>query len=213
MLVTVVRHAESLGNAGLLTESDPDPLLSPRGIEQACLAAQRLATEGVTHIWSSPFRRAVQTGSCLAKAIGLVVLLEPDMVEHYIFDDLEGYPGRTGEELAAEFPCVHVPDDFPAGAWTPEFPESWEQLLVRTRRVAERALELADQDDVHVVVFGHGASTKGLVSALIGEEIARDAGFVNTGMSRARLDGALPGKPIFVNDALHLETLQQREET
>jgi len=210
MLVTVVRHAESLGNAGMLTEVDPDPLLSPVGIEQARLAAERLAGEGVTHIWSSPFRRAIHTASLVAEATGLAVRLEPDMVEHYIFNDLEGYGGRTGDELKREFDCVRVPDGMD-GAWTPVFPESWEQLLLRTRRVAERALELGcAEDSVHLVVFGHGASSKGLLSALIGEAIARDAGFVNVGMSRVRLDDALPGVPIFINDATHLISLEEK---
>jgi len=215
MLVTAVRHAESLGNAGMLTEDNPDPLLSPHGLQQARLATERLASEGVTHIWSSPFRRAVRTASLLAEATGVAVLLEPEMVEHYIFEDLEGYPGRTGVDLKREFDCVCVPDGM-NGPWTPAYPESWEQLLARTRRVAERALGLDNarlgepavaQDDVHLVVFGHGASTKGLVTALIGEAIARDAGFVNTGMSRARLDGTLPGETIFINDARHLAGL------
>ena len=213
MLITVVRHARSLGNAGMLTENDPDPLLSPLGIEQARLAAQRLAAEGVTHIWSSPFRRAVQTASPLAKACEIEVLLEPDMVEHYIFDDLEGYPGRTGAELRREFPCVRVPEDFRDGAWTPAFPEPWEALLARTRRLAERGLELDHGSEVHLVVFGHGASSKALVTSLIGEEIAQDAGFVNTGMSRARLDGTLPGEPIFINDAMHLASRGAEGET
>ena len=212
MLVTVVRHAESLGNAGMLTEADPDPLLSPHGVEQARLAAERLAPEGVTHIWSSPFRRAVQTASFLAEATGIAVLLEPEMVEHFIFEDLEGYPGRTGGDLQREFDCVCVPDGMD-GPWTPAYPESWEQLLARTRCVAERALGLADRENVHLAVFGHGASSKGIVTALIGEEIARDAGFVNTGMSRARLDGALPGEALFINDAAHLAPLRQEGDT
>ena len=210
MLVTAVRHAESLGNAGMLTENDPDPRLSPRGVEQARLAAARLAPEGVTRIWSSPFRRAVETASFLAEATGVDVLLEPEMVEHYIFDDLEGYTGRIASELKREFRCVRVPAGFRDGAWTPAFPESWEALLLRTRRVAERALELdGNTDDVHLVVFGHGASTKGLVSALFGEAVARDAGFVNTGMSRVRLAGRLPGEAVFINDASHLSSMKE----
>ena len=209
MLITVVRHAESLGNAGMLRENDPDPLLSPLGIEQARLSAERLAAEGVTHIWSSPFRRAIHTASLPAEATGVDVLLEPDMVEHYIFDDLEGYPGRTGAELRREFSCVHVPEDFKDGEWTPAFPEPWEALLARTRRVAGRALKLDHASEVHLVVFGHGASVKGLVTALIGEEIARDAGFVNAGISRVLLDATLPGEAIFLNDASHLESLKE----
>jgi len=209
MLVTAIRHAESLGNAGLLTEVEPDPLLSPRGVDQACLTAERLAAEGVTHIWSSPFRRAIQTASFLAKTTGVAVVLEPDMVEHYIFDDLRDYQGRSREALLEEFACARPAPHFGAGQWTPAWGESWEALLARTRRVAERALELGrESDDAHLVVFGHGASTKALVTTLIGEAIPPDAPFVNAGMSRARLDGALPGQVVFLNDAGHLAALR-----
>ena len=209
MLVTAVRHAESLGNAGMLTEPDPDPLLSPVGVGQARAAAARLAREGATHIWSSPFRRTIQTASFLADAAGLEVLLVPEMVEHYLWEDLDGYVGRTGEELRTEFPCVRVPGTLVDGAWAPEFPESWAQLLMRTHRVAERALELPSRDNAHLVVFGHGASAKGLAYALLGEEVAADVGFVNTGMTRVRLDGALPGEAVFINDDSHLSECEE----
>jgi len=217
MLFTVVRHAQSLGNAGMLTEDDPDPRLSPLGIEQARLTAQRLAPQEVTHIWSSPFRRAVQTASFLAQARGIEVLLEADMVEHYIFDDLKDYTGRRGTELHREFACVAVPDGFDDGPWTPEWGESWEQLKARTRRVAEKALELDRSSSearapagevVHLAVFGHGASCKALLCSLVGEEIAQDAPFVNAGISRVRLDGSLPGETVFLSDASHLAAVQ-----
>jgi len=213
MLVTVIRHAESLGNAGMLRENDPDPLLSPLGIDQARLAAKRLAAEGVTHIWSSPFRRAIQTASYLARARQIEVLLEPDMVEHYIFDDLKDYRGRTGRELLTEFEFATLAGHFRGGRWTPEWGESWEGLLERTGRVARRALELArksaNPEAVHLAVFGHGASVKALLTTLIGEAIPSDAPFVNAGMSRARLDDSLPGKALFLNDASHLDVLEE----
>ncbi len=142
---------------------------------------------------------------------GVKVQLEPDMVEHYIYDDLKEYHGRTGVELCEEFDCVIVPDGFDDGVWTPTWGETWDDLLVRTARVAERAVELGQQasNDLHVVVFAHGASTKALVSNLLGASIASDAGYVNAGMSRARLDGSLPGAEVFLNDASHLDSLQE----
>ena len=209
MLITAIRHAESLGNAGL--SSDTDPLLSPRGIEQARLAAGRLAREGVTHIWSSPFRRAVQTASILAEPHGIEILLEAGMCEHYIYDDLRDWHPTTGREIAREFRGVRLPRGFDARPWTPEWGESWEALLARTGRVAKRALALGRASrgakDVHLVVVGHGASTKGFMTRLTGIEILPDAPFVNAGFSRVRVTDSLPGEVIFLNDASHLEML------
>ena len=213
MLVTAMRHAESLGNAGLLLVDDPDPRLSPRGVEQARLSAERLAQEGVTHMWSSPFRRAVQTASILAEEHGIEILLEAGMCEHYIYDDLRDWHPTTGREIAGEFGRVRLPRGFDAKAWTPEWGETWEALLVRTARVARKALALGRRSrgerDVHLVVVGHGASTKGLLSALTGIGIAQDAPFVNAGMSRVRVTDSLPGEIVFLNDASHLSGLDE----
>ena len=206
MLITAIRHAESLGNAGLSTETDPR--LSPRGEDQARRAAERLLREGVTHVWSSPFRRAIRTASFVARAMGLGVLLEPGMCEHYIYDDLRDWRCTTGDQLRREFDCVTLPEGFDRGPWTPTWGESWDALLARTARVAAKALALgrtaAHGKEIHLVIVGHGASVKALVSGLIGSAIPPDAGFVNAGFSRVRLDGTLPGVPLLLNDASHL---------
>ena len=211
MIVTAIRHAESLGNAGLA--EGPDPALSPLGEEQARLAGERLAADGVTHVWSSPYRRAIMTAAEVARHPGLDVILRPDMCEHHHYENLEDFRFRPATEVIAEFPAARASDRFGDELPVPEWPESWEDLLARTHRVAEAALELGESDpDVHLVIVGHGASVKGLVTALGGEAIDQYAGFVNAAVSRVRLAAGLPGEVLFLNDASHLAPLQKEDE-
>lgn len=205
MLVTAIRHAESLGNAGL--SDDIAPGLSPRGEKQARKTAERLARDGVTHVWSSPYRRAIRTAQHIARRFDLDVLVRPDMCEHHLYDSLKDYCGRDGAEILREFRDVRLGDGFDAGKWAPPvWPETWEHLLKRTATIAKAAIETGRPfgPRAHLVVVGHGASVKGLLIALTGLSIPQDAPYVNASVSRVRLDGALPGEAILLNDAGHL---------
>jgi len=209
MLVTAVRHAESLGNAGL--SSDSDPLLSPKGETQAELTGGHLAADGVTHVWSSPYRRAIRTAEHTARPLGLDVVIRPDMCEHHVYDDLKDFAFRPPREILAEFPFARLAGGFGESGWEPAWPETWEHLLLRTAGVAADALKLGRSfgKKAHLVVVGHGASVKGLLRALSGEDIPQDAPYVNACVSRVRLRGRLPGKALFLNDTGHLAGLER----
>lgn len=70
-LIFLVRHAEK--------ETGADPALSAAGIARAEALAERLATAGVTEIWSTATRRTEQTADPLAKALSLPVqIYNPD---------------------------------------------------------------------------------------------------------------------------------------
>ena len=210
MLITAIRHAESMGNAGL--GGGVNPGLSPKGREQAKRAAKRLAGERVTHVWSSPFNRAIATARAVAAESGATVELHHEMCEHYIYDDFRDWRCPTGSAILREHEGVRLARTFPKGSWTPEFGESWEAICARTANVARRALALGRRRartgrKTHLVVVGHGASVKALLRSLTGLNIAQDEHYVNAGLSRVRLDGALPGKVIYLNDAAHLDGL------
>jgi len=207
MLITVVRHAESMGNAGL--GGGENPHLSPRGWEQAAHAAERLSRERVTHVWSSPFRRAIETARMIAEGAGVAVVLQHEMCEHYIYDGFRTWRCPTGEAIVREFPGVRLAADFPKGKWTPAWGESWEAICARTARVAKRALALGRRRaragrQTHLVIVGHGASVKAVLRSLSGLDIAQPEPYVNAGLSRVRATDTLPGKVVFLNDAGHL---------
>lgn len=61
MLLTLVRHGDAEASDNSL--GDAGRCLSARGREQACATGRALALQGahLTHVWSSPLVRAVQT--------------------------------------------------------------------------------------------------------------------------------------------------------
>ena len=64
--VIVVRHAEK-------ADSTPDTALSTKGQARAKALAELLRGAGVTHVITSEYLRARETGAPLAKAIGLTI--------------------------------------------------------------------------------------------------------------------------------------------
>jgi broad specificity phosphatase PhoE len=70
MDMIIVRHGEPLTHG---PETPSDPPLSPRGEEQAASVCASLASEGITHLFSSGMRRADATGAPLAKHSGLAL--------------------------------------------------------------------------------------------------------------------------------------------
>jgi alpha-ribazole phosphatase/probable phosphoglycerate mutase len=78
--VWCLRHAESEhGTTG--TGAIPDTPLTARGRHQALDAAQQLAAEPITRIYSSTALRARQTADLLAATLGLPITAMPELVE------------------------------------------------------------------------------------------------------------------------------------
>jgi broad specificity phosphatase PhoE len=74
MRVFFLRHGQSAHNAHTgaepLTEQEGDRL-TERGIEQARAAGAALAERGVTHLFTSPLRRARETAAAVGEGLGL----------------------------------------------------------------------------------------------------------------------------------------------
>lgn len=86
-----LRHGETENNRLGLVAGASDVPLNATGQAQARAAAQRLITSGIDAIWSSPLRRARDTADCVAQALGLPVLVIPELAERN-WGELEGRP-------------------------------------------------------------------------------------------------------------------------
>ncbi len=108
----MLRHAESAFNAHFeRTGRDPqiaDPVLTPRGVAQAEAAARHFVAmkkdasaprAAPTRILCSPYTRALQTASILAKALGLGVEATPLLGERALYSCDTGTPAAQLKKL------------------------------------------------------------------------------------------------------------------
>lgn len=144
----LIRHGESLANAGLPTADPTSIPLTPRGHEQAEAIAANLVIKPDL-IASSPFVRARQTSVPLRK-------LHPDVqtetwaVQEYIFFNLQGAPATTGAERK---PLVEAfwqrCDPFEKQPNAESFAEFWNRVVIFSQQVEQFSGR-------HLVVFTHG---------------------------------------------------------
>lgn len=78
----LVRHGEQVLSRELSAAETIDPPLSELGERQVVAVAERLAGSHVDAVYSSPLRRALDTGTAIAAQHGLTPHLCPDLTEY-----------------------------------------------------------------------------------------------------------------------------------
>ncbi|WP_421988651.1 histidine phosphatase family protein [Roseococcus sp.] len=159
-----LRHGQSEFNLHFsVTRVDPgivDPKLTPLGHEQAAQAAETLAQRDIRRIIVSPYTRALETATPVARALGLPLTVTPVVSERYAFVCDVGSPTS---HLRSNFPEVgfHAIDE----VWWPAIEEPREQLM---ERAALFRAEMAALDDwAHTVVVSHW----GFILAFTGQSV------------------------------------------
>src|SRR5829696_7473113 len=110
----LVRHGECLGQVDPNCKS-PDSELTERGLLQAQLTAQRLASEEITHIISSPLVRSLNTATVIADGLQCEQVI--------VWSDLrEGWSGPLyrafgRKELLGRFPKTTLPVEITDRGW------------------------------------------------------------------------------------------------
>jgi broad specificity phosphatase PhoE len=149
-----------------------DPPLSAEGAIQSRQLGRRLSGEGIARIFSSPFRRAVETAHHVADILDLRVEIEQGACEWLNPDWFPGHPEWTGpDELGKDFPRIAREG---ASVVSPNYPETWEDMLTRTA-TAIRTLTARIPEDI--LIIGHGASLLGFTRALVSGEPEVNADF------------------------------------
>jgi probable phosphoglycerate mutase len=105
-----LRHGETESNASRTIAGSLDVELTPLGRRQALAAADALAKEPITAVYSSPLRRARDTATTIAEILKLPVVIVPEIAERN-WGELEGKPRGTrvigttpeGGERVADF--------------------------------------------------------------------------------------------------------------
>jgi alpha-ribazole phosphatase len=144
--VWLLRHGEADGMKGRCCGRYDAPL-SAEGIEQAKRAADQLARESLSRMYSSNLERAFQTAQLVAEPHGLKVERIDDLGEMN-FGDLEGMRYEEAEE---RFPAVYqswmtrpTETHFPNG-------ESFHQMRMRVLRAFDSIVQRHPNESIGIV--------------------------------------------------------------
>jgi broad specificity phosphatase PhoE len=103
----LVRHAQSEWNLHFgrsrVDPGIPDPALTVEGVRQAEAICDELRRHEVVRLICSPYRRALQTASIVARALGLPIAIDPIVRERCAFSCDQGSPPA---DLARDWPWI-----------------------------------------------------------------------------------------------------------
>jgi broad specificity phosphatase PhoE len=164
--VWIARHGNRLDFVNpewfLTAERRYDPPLSEDGLIQAKELGQRLKKENISHIFSSPFLRAIQTADHVAAILDLPIKLEAGLGEWLNPFWMTECPQTHPQEFLAKY--------YPRIDWSytsrivPQYPESEETVRHRT---AETAKGLVAEFSEDILLVGHGVSVLGITRGLV----------------------------------------------
>ena len=151
----VARHGEAEYEANEWTEGGS---LTSEGRRQSGALAQSLVDRRVTHVWTSPLARAVQTAEIAAARLGVGVTARTGLRE---FD--AGYLAEHPDDLD---PVLSIYDRWLAGDLDARLPDG-ETATELVRRLREVLQEVADAHPGEtVLVVSHGSALRIGVPAL-----------------------------------------------
>lgn len=175
MRLLVIRHAEPAPPTPPLLE---DPPLSLAGRAQAARLADSLRKRKLDRVVCSPMRRAAETATPVAQALGVPLLLEADLVEIAM-----GALAPWGPDEQAEW--ASVAERWERGEWGAACPggESLEEVIARVRPVVTRLVAAPCEHGFALVAH---AVVNGVVLATLCEALrpalGRDLGHSHTGV-------------------------------
>ncbi len=163
--IWLVRHGQRM---------DTDPTWKPRvchhtevplsslGQRQAEALGERLTGERIDHLFCSPFLRAVQTASAIARHTGHAINIEYGAMEWLDIEGFRAYPPlQSVAELAMQFPLI---DTRYISRLQPVWPETEGQAWERMGRAIKR---LSSEFSGSILVVGHGMTVMGMAGGLL----------------------------------------------
>lgn len=153
MAIYLIRHGQSLGNAGGFLQGTLDYELSDLGIRQAQALGGWLDGRGLkpSAIYTSPLKRALMTAEVLADNLGMAGLIPREELREYNAGELEGI---SYDEMLARFPQHAARTLEERGEFKPYGGESRAEMHARLKRFVVDVQDNHRQDDILVV--GHG---------------------------------------------------------
>jgi broad specificity phosphatase PhoE len=190
MTLLLIRHGETPLNAARVLQPADTPL-SPRGLEQACALAQRLAGAGIAGVVSSDLPRARQTAGAIAAACGLPITVLPLLQER----NFGALRGRSYDSFEAD-PLRMLE--------APEGGESQAQFELRAAAAFEALLPLRRRAGGPLAVVTHGLLLRAwLHQPLQLGALAMPMHVANTSITMVTAQP--PHRVLRINDTEHLD--------
>ncbi len=195
----LVRHGRSLWNVEGRIQGQVDIPLDAVGLEQAERVAQRLQSQPIDAIYSSPLRRAWVTAEVLAAKIKLPIACDERLMEY----DFGVVSGLTWDGVVANHPefAKRWADD--AWAVPIEGSEGRSSFAARVKAVMDDII--ARHPNRQVAVVAHGGTFTVYLAKMLGLDLQRrhPFHFGNTSVSLVEVDDGL-FHIHFLNDRCHL---------
>ena len=166
--LVLVRHGQQIPPEQRTQDQRVDPPLSAVGERQIEAAAEHLAGESITAVYSSNLERAHRTGLAIAAPHGLAVTVIDDLRE---VDLLQAVPaGETWAEMNARPEWKDAGAEFVrTGQWS-AFPTSEPGAAFRARVRSGVERIVADHPSGKVVIACHGGVINSFVATMLGIE-------------------------------------------
>ncbi|KAI0884772.1 phosphoglycerate mutase-like protein [Annulohypoxylon maeteangense] len=189
--IDIIRHAEAHHN--IIGSDIPDPRLTHRGLRQ-CLGLQKRyrkidSGDNITHIISSPLRRAIETSLSIAQLAkeGTGITLNPQ------FQEVNATPSSTGTAVSGlleQYPNANLDVTRMDENWYlkgPDTPFAPDVEKLETRALRARCFLLAivrdlvnqEKQDARVVVVAHGEFAQWLTNDFVGTGYHRNSSWAN----------------------------------
>jgi 2,3-bisphosphoglycerate-dependent phosphoglycerate mutase len=237
MELYIIRHGQSANNVTMLRNPNDrghyDPPLTELGWQQARALADYVANHtnvdvwveqppetrevmkgfGITRLFCSPMRRALETTLPISVALDLPAEVWKDTHEHGgLFLEasdgiIEGFPGMIRSEMQSAFPNYVLPPDITeSGWWNPaDKNEDNERCIARAIRVAD-VLRLQGGSAQRIALVTHGTFADRLIKALLNILPGHLVGFAHYNTAITRIDFRSDEKMVlrYVNRVDHL---------
>ena len=166
--LVLVRHGQqSLPDLGLATVSDwVDPELSDLGRRQARLVGERFSEERIDAVYSSPLKRAYDTGTEIARHHGTELRVLDDLREVELFRDMPA--GSTANEVLGDLIMLGLRERMIAERRWDVYPMSEPSSAFRNRVTTVMEAIAASNHGRRVAVTCHGGVINAYVAHLVG---------------------------------------------
>jgi 2,3-bisphosphoglycerate-dependent phosphoglycerate mutase len=162
MLLYLIRHAQSQNNALPEEQRVEDPGITELGREQAKCLAEWMPSLQLTRLYTSPFRRTLQTTEPICRTTSLTPEVRTALHEKggcyhgYTPKNIVGRPGMTAAQIESEFPGFRIAGDIDGQGWWNSKPYETEQAArMRAGVLYQRTREEFANTDERVAFVMH----------------------------------------------------------